>query len=76
MAREMVWIKRIERWGCSDSAWAFDPSGPPVGNSIDEMGGIKTQEEVDLLLTGGQLTLFDDMLGLSSKKHSLPDEGA
>jgi uncharacterized protein (DUF488 family) len=43
---------------------------------IDEMGGIKTQEEVDLLLTDGQLTLFDDMLGLSSKKHSLPDEGA
>ena len=43
---------------------------------IDEMGAAKTQEEVDLLLTDGQLTLFDDMLGLSSKKRSLPDERA
>ena len=41
---------------------------------INETGEVKTQEEVDLLLTDGQLTLFDDMLGLSSKKHSLPDK--
>ena len=41
---------------------------------IDETGAVKTQEEVDLLLTDGQLTLFDDMLGLSTKKYSLPDE--
>jgi hypothetical protein len=50
MAREMVWIKRIERWGCSDSAWAFDPSGPPVGNSIDEMGGISSRNGTRNLL--------------------------
>ena len=39
---------------------------------IDEMGAIKTQEQVDLLLTDGQLPLFDEMLGLSRKKHTLP----
>jgi hypothetical protein len=39
MAREMVWVKRIEGWGCSDCAWVFVPSGPPVGKSMDEMMG-------------------------------------
>jgi rubredoxin len=24
-------------WGCSECAWVFNPSGPPVGESIDEM---------------------------------------
>lgn len=43
---------------------------------IDETGAVKTQEEVDLLLTDGQLPLFDDMLGLSSKKYALPGEEA
>ncbi|HJT55122.1 MAG TPA: DUF488 domain-containing protein [Ktedonobacteraceae bacterium] len=43
---------------------------------IDETGAIKSQEQVDLLLTDGQLTLFDDMLGLSRKKHTLPGEEA
>ena len=28
MAREMIWVKRIEGWGCSYCAWAFIPSGP------------------------------------------------
>jgi len=37
--REMIWVKspRSERWACSECAWAFNPSGPPVGNSLDEM---------------------------------------
>ena len=37
MAREMIQVKRIEGWGCSDCAWVFIPSGPPVGNTMDEM---------------------------------------
>ena len=24
-------------WGCSECAWVFNPSGPPIGNSLDEM---------------------------------------
>ena len=43
---------------------------------IDETGVVKTQEEVDLLLTDGQLSLFDEMLGLSNKKYALPGEEA
>jgi uncharacterized protein (DUF488 family) len=43
---------------------------------IDETGAVKTQEEVDLLVTSGQLPLFDDMLGLSGKKYALPGEEA
>jgi hypothetical protein len=27
----------FEGWGCSDCAWVFNPSGPPVGRSLDEM---------------------------------------
>jgi hypothetical protein len=35
----MVWSKtpQMEAWTCLGCAWAFLPSGPPVGNSIDEM---------------------------------------
>ena len=43
---------------------------------IDETGAVKTQEEIDLLVTSGQLPLFDEMLGLSSKKYALPGEEA
>ena len=24
-------------WGCSECTWTFDPSGPPRGDSLDEM---------------------------------------
>jgi uncharacterized protein (DUF488 family) len=41
---------------------------------IDETGALKTQEQVDLLLTDGQLSLFDDMLGLSRKKYNVPGD--
>src|ERR1700674_2462272 len=37
MARAMMSIKRIQGWGCSDCAWVFVPSGPPLGNTIEEM---------------------------------------
>ena len=35
----MVWVKtpRMEAWACSACAWAFIPSGPPVGGSLEEM---------------------------------------
>jgi rubredoxin len=37
--RRMVWIKttRIEAWTCSECAWTFNPSGPPRGDSLEEM---------------------------------------
>jgi hypothetical protein len=37
MARRMVWVAHIHSWGCSDCAWVFLRSGPPRGNTIDEM---------------------------------------
>jgi hypothetical protein len=37
--RTLIWI--VEPWfqgfGCSECAWVFNPSGPPVGNSLQEM---------------------------------------
>jgi len=35
----MTWVKSAnsELWACSQCAWAFKPSGPPLGNSLDEM---------------------------------------
>jgi hypothetical protein len=37
--RRMVWTKtpQMEAWTCVACAWAFRPSGPPVGNSLEEM---------------------------------------
>jgi hypothetical protein len=37
--RQMIWIEmgRMETWACSECAWAFRPSGPPRGSSLDEM---------------------------------------
>jgi hypothetical protein len=37
--RQMIWIEiaRMETWACSECAWAFSPSGPPRGSSLDEM---------------------------------------
>jgi hypothetical protein len=39
MQRKLVWIERqgFQGWGCSECAWLFNPSGPPTGNSLDEM---------------------------------------
>jgi hypothetical protein len=35
----LIWIKepRFLGFGCSECAWAFNPSGPPNGNSLQEM---------------------------------------
>ena len=37
--RKLVWLvhPNFQGWGCSDCAWVFNPTGPPVGKSIDEM---------------------------------------
>jgi hypothetical protein len=39
MRRKLVWIEeqRFQGWGCSECAWVFNPSGPPTGESLDEM---------------------------------------
>lgn len=37
--RELVWVarKNFQGWACSACAWAFNPSGPLVDESLDEM---------------------------------------
>ena len=39
MRRKLVWVERqnFQGWGCTECAWVFNPSGPPVGKSLDEM---------------------------------------
>ena len=39
MRRTLVWIdtERFRGWGCSDCAWVFNPTGSPVGESLEEM---------------------------------------
>jgi len=37
--RELVWIEKsgFRGYGCSRCAWVFNSSGPPEGNSFDEV---------------------------------------
>ena len=39
MRRKLLWIDEepYGRWGCSECKWVFNPSGRPVGKSLDEM---------------------------------------
>jgi len=39
MRRKLVWVERqdFQGWACTECAWAFNPLGPVVGTSIDEM---------------------------------------
>ncbi|HXR33889.1 MAG TPA: hypothetical protein VN830_09285 [Verrucomicrobiae bacterium] len=39
MRRKMVWVKKqdFQGWACSECAWAFNPIGPLVAGSIEEM---------------------------------------
>jgi hypothetical protein len=39
MLRKLIWIENLRFQGCacSECAWVFKPSGPPAGNSLDEM---------------------------------------
>jgi hypothetical protein len=37
--RKMIWVSTAERetWGCAECSWSFHPSGPPLGDSLEEM---------------------------------------
>jgi hypothetical protein len=39
MHRRLIWIEKpsFRGSGCSECAWVFKPSGPPTGDSLDEM---------------------------------------
>lgn len=39
MPRKLVYVEQPQfaGWGCSACAWVFKPSGPPSGESLDEM---------------------------------------
>lgn len=45
MRRKLVWVERqnLHGWGCTECGWMFKPSGPPAGNSLDEMMKIYEQ---------------------------------
>jgi hypothetical protein len=36
---KFVWIEGVSfaGWGCSESSWLFNSSGPPIGKSLDGM---------------------------------------
>ena len=38
-SRKLVHIEGqgFRGWGCSECSWVFNPSGPPVGESLDAM---------------------------------------
>jgi rubredoxin len=38
-ARKLVRVggQSFQGWGCSECSWVFNPSGPPVGESLDAM---------------------------------------
>jgi hypothetical protein len=39
MRRKLIWLEeqRFRGWGCSECAWTYNPLGPLVGKSLDEM---------------------------------------
>lgn len=39
MRRKLVWVElqSFGGWGCSECGWVFNPSGPPIGESLGEM---------------------------------------
>ena len=39
MPRELVWIDQPRKrgWGCSQCAWIFNPTDPPIGETFDAM---------------------------------------
>lgn len=46
MGRKVVWTERqnFQGWACTECAWTFNPIGPLVGESIDEMKRIYAQQ--------------------------------
>jgi hypothetical protein len=53
MARKLVWIEnqRFQGLGCSQCDWVFQPSGPPVGESLAKMMKVKISVKQNLLPT-------------------------
>jgi hypothetical protein len=39
LSRKLVWVEgeSIGGWGCSECAWAFNPSVPPPAETLDEL---------------------------------------
>jgi len=35
--KQMIWVKSVRGWGCSECAWVFRDFGPPQGDSISDM---------------------------------------
>jgi hypothetical protein len=33
----LVETQGFKDWGCSECAWVFNPSGPPTGESLEDM---------------------------------------
>jgi DNA-binding NarL/FixJ family response regulator len=52
MRRKLVWVETLNFHGraCSECAWVFNPLGPPVGESIDEMKMRATKTRCSVLL--------------------------
>jgi hypothetical protein len=46
MRRKLIWVERqgFQCWVCTECAWAFNPLGPLVGKSIDEMKMLYEQQ--------------------------------
>ena len=38
-SRKVVWVETQSSaaWRCPECAWVFNPSGPPIGNTLEEM---------------------------------------
>jgi rubredoxin len=38
-SRKLIWTDRqnFKGWGCTECDWVFNPSGPPIGESLEEM---------------------------------------
>jgi hypothetical protein len=53
MARKLVWIEnqRFQGLGYSQCDWVFQPSGPPVGESLAKMMKVKISVKQSLLPT-------------------------
>jgi len=37
--RKLIWVERqnFQGWACTECAWTFNPLGPLVGGTVDEM---------------------------------------
>jgi ribosomal protein L37AE/L43A len=46
MGRKLVWVQRqnFQGWACTECAWEFNPAGPLVGQTLEEMKGHYEQQ--------------------------------